>query len=343
MPPPVGLLDLLRSPASAAIADFEWNLILAQGRKTQLLGQLAFQLRQSMCIDGVPPPVRRHLELWELTAQRRAEVAMWEVKGLRSVVESSIPIMLLKGCAYVACGDACAGGRIFSDIDILVRRTDLPRVELELFAAGWKPSQVSDYDRAYYRDWMHEVPPMEHVRRHTTVDLHHAINPPVSPHYVDPEKLWEDALEIKPGLFVLGPTDRVIHCALHLLQEGDVKKLLRELHDLYLLNFQFHKTAASKAELQKRALTLGVWSHVQAALTAADAIFSPSTRRENVGRWLSAWVVQSAVARLSSKASVAQAVSDVAVLAHSHLMKMPLTLLIPHLAHKLFRSGERSP
>ena len=35
----------------------------------------------------------------------------------------------------------------------------------------------SAYDQRYYREWMHELPPLLHVRRQTALDVHHAIAP----------------------------------------------------------------------------------------------------------------------------------------------------------------------
>ena len=230
------LISLLRSPQTVpSITSEQWNDIVVAARKNQMLGQLAARLQQAQMLDAVPPQVRRHLELDLLTALRRSESALWEVASMRRSVNPAIPLVFIKGCAYALSTDQNALGRTFSDIDVMVRHHALGTVEGALISVGWKPSLVNDYDAAYYRNWMHEVPPMEHVRRNTVVDLHHAINPPVSRYYVNPDKLFECLTEVKPGVFVLSAHDRDIHCALHLLQEGEPKKLLRDLYDLYLL------------------------------------------------------------------------------------------------------------
>ena len=315
------------------MTDAHWNEVIEQGRKTQLLGQLAASLQGAQLLDKVPTAVQRHLVLANLTITRRNESALWEAATMRRAIDPTIPLVLLKGCAYVACADDNAAGRLFSDIDVLVRRQDLPAVEADLVSVGWKPSRVNDYDLAYYRNWMHEVPPMEHVRRHTVVDLHHAINPPVSRFYVNPDQLFERMVEIRPGVFALSATDRVIHCALHLLQEGEPRKLMRDLYDLHLLLRQHHGSAAGMEQLRQRACELNVDALTEAAIGAARALFADECIQDQRSGWLQA-CVDSAARQASGSTTVASELAGLTLLAYSHWMKMPMHLLVPHLIRK---------
>lgn len=329
------LIDLLRLPETASnVSAFEWNDLLLQARKNQLTGQLVARLRRANQMRFVPAEVRRHLDLETLTSKRRGESALWEIATMRRAVDARFKLVLLKGCAYLAAGDDNSEGRVFSDIDVLVRRDELHGVESDLVSVGWKPSSVNAYDTAYYRDWMHEVPPMSHVRRHTVVDLHHAINPPVSRYYVDPGKLFENLMAIGPGLFALAPSDRVIHCALHLLQEGESKKLLRDLFDLFLLLEQHHPGSPGLAQLMKRAADLHVERPVGLAVDAARAVFSPevSGKSQKPG-WLGRSVVHASKTANNLPGFAGEFAATV-VLAHSHWMKMPLQILVPHLLRK---------
>lgn len=326
------LIALLRFPQSIVnVPDADWNEIVERGRETQLLGQLAARLRREQLLHRVPVAVQRHLALAALTARRRSESALWEITTLRRAVDPAIPMVLLKGCAYLTCADDNAAGRLFSDIDIMVRRETLPAVEASLVSVGWKPSRVNAYDLAYYRNWMHEVPSMEHVRRHTVVDLHHAINPPVSRYYVNPDKLFERVLEVRPGVFVLATTDRVIHCALHLLQEGEPKKLLRDLYDLHLLVLQYGGSAPFMEQLRRRAIELKVASLLENAMGAAHALFGNEPKLGKPAGWLQRCVEHS----VCSTTQIGKLAGTV-LLAHAHWMKMPLHLLVPHLARKSY-------
>ena len=329
-----GLIALLRSPQSIIhVSDAQWNELVEQGRKTQLLGQLEALFQREKLMDKVPAAVQRHLMLARLTVRRRSESAMWEVATMRRAVNPKIPLVLLKGCAYVACADEPAAGRIFSDIDVLVPRQNLSAVESDLMAVGWKPSRVNGYDLSYYRNWMHEVPPMEHMRRHTVVDLHHAINPPVSRFYINPEQLFEHIVEIRPGVFVLSATDRVIHCGLHLLQEGEPRRLIRDLYDFQLLLAQHHGSAAGLEQLCRRARALGVEALMDAAAGAAQALFV----HESNGGWQTGWLqacLERAATEANGNTTVKGELAGLALLAYAHWMKMPLKLLVPHLMHK---------
>ncbi len=328
------LIALLRAPQSVTtVSEAHWNEVVEQGRQTQLLGQLAAALGRAQWLDQVPAAVQRHLALAALTTARLGESALWEVATMRRALDPAIPLVLLKGCAYVACADANANGRSFSDIDVLVRRQDLPAMESDLVCAGWKPTRVNDYDLAYYRNWMHETPPMAHVRRHTVVDLHHAINPPVSRFYVDPDRLLERIVEVRPGIFVLSAADRTIHCALHLLQEGEPRKLMRDLYDLHLLLRQHHSGAAGLELLRQRAQALQVAPLIEAAIGAAQALFGDEPVRRKRAGWLQA-CVESAAREVNGQTTLLGELAGTAVLAYAHWMKMPLYLLLPHLVRK---------
>lgn len=329
------LIGLLRSPPLVSrLAEADWNKVIEQGRKTQLLGQLTTSLQRAQVWNKVPAAVQRHLLLAQLTLRRRSESALWEVATLRRAVDPAVPIVLLKGCAYLACADANAAGRSFSDMDVMVRRQALPGVEADLMAVGWKPGRVNAYDHAYYRNWMHEVPPMAHVRRHTVVDLHHAINPPVSRFYMDPDKLFAQVVEVDRGVFVLGATDRVIHCAMHLLQEGEPKKLIRDLYDLHLLVRQHHGCAASREQLGHRAEELQVARLVEVAIGAAAGLFGLERGQGARLSWLQVCLERAARESNASRPTLLGNVAGTALLAYAHWLKMPIHLLLPHLAHK---------
>lgn len=336
---PPSLISLLQAPHSVlGVTDEQWSDIVVSARKNQMLGQLAARLQQAGVLGSVPPSVLRHLNLDLHTALRRSESALWEVASMRRAVNATIPLVFVKGCAYALTSDHNAAGRNFSDIDVMVRHQALGKVESALISVGWKPSQVDDYDAAYYRNWMHEVPPMEHVRRNTVVDLHHAINPPVSRFYVNPDKLFERICEVKQGIFVLSPNDRVIHCALHLLQEGEPKKLLRDLYDLYLLVSQHLPKESDIQQLGQRASELGVETLVMTALAASSEIFAlHHAVIASQNRLLRVCVVRAALGQEVKSSGMQQWLchwAGIAVLAHSHWMKMPLRMLVPHLFHK---------
>lgn len=330
------LVDLLRHPDRATRYETDqWAAVLETGQQHLMLGQLANLLVDHTDFHALPDAVTRHLNLALLNAKRRNEVAFWEIGLIRSVIPRNIPIILLKGVAYAAARDFHSIGRLFTDLDILVPRETLDEVEGILFSQGWMPGRVDDYDQRYYREWMHELPPMKHVRRQSIVDIHHAIIPVVSKYSFPTEWLIKEAVEIAPGLFVLSPTDRIVHCAIHALIEGESGKLLRELYDLSALIKQHAGQTSDRLRVLDRARQLGLERLVVPPVEAAGALFGPQSDTTNARR--ANWLIDAA---MGGKAGTGIRVrkARLALLAFSHQIKMPIGLLITHLIRKTLKA-----
>ena len=183
---------------------------------------------------------------------------------------------------------------------------------------------------------MHELPPMEHMRRRTTLDIHHRIVPRISRYAFDPAILFDTAIEIIPGIFVLDPANKIIHSALHAFLEGVPSKALRDLYDIRCLVIQYFPGEDDRKQLLARAKQLGLKSILSAALEASAIVYagerlSPVVNKESSlrGRCLAI----AALSALSPSSFQGKLMAQI-LLAHSHWMKMPLYLLIPHLVRK---------
>src|SRR5581483_3934078 len=117
------------------------------------------------------------------------------------------------------------------DVDILVPRAALPRVEAALMRQGWATSHHEPYDQRYYREWMHELPPLRHVARGTVADVHHSIAPPSGRLKPDSAKLLAAAETVTgyASLKVLANLDMILHSAAHLFLNEDLTHGLRDL------------------------------------------------------------------------------------------------------------------
>ena len=83
----------------------------------------------------------------------------------------------MKGTAYVAAGLIAGEGRHIGDLHH-GRAGRFAEVEwLLLGVGGWEWVKENAYDDAYYRDHMHELPPMIHKERDRMIDVHHTILP----------------------------------------------------------------------------------------------------------------------------------------------------------------------
>jgi hypothetical protein len=231
------LVDLLAGRRGAAsLAPREWDGIITVARAEALLATLAHRLDDA----ELPPPVARLFADMRAAAAVATTQSLWEAEmARRALAPHGIEFILLKGTAYAAAGLECSKGRQIGDLDILVPWHDLARTENALLVAGWEWVKQDAYDDAYYRQHMHELPPLIHKARDRMIDVHHTILPRT--HRVTPDALAlvGDAVRTEGGYAVLCPTDMACHCAAHLIADGDLQGGLRNLWDFHALTGEF--------------------------------------------------------------------------------------------------------
>ncbi len=235
--PSIGTLvaALQRPDSLAALGAAGWDLLIRQGRQADLLARIGARAQAGGVWDGLPDAPRRHLaSAMRLAARQHRELRHEVAQVARALAPIGVPVVLLKGAAYAMAGLDAAVGRMVSDVDILVPRERLAEVESALMLAGWISTNRDAYDQHYYRTWMHELPPLQHMRRGTVLDVHHAILPPTARLKPDSRRLLERtrALPGEGDVRVLDEADMVLHSAAHLFHEGELEMGLRGLVDL---------------------------------------------------------------------------------------------------------------
>jgi hypothetical protein len=269
-----------------------------------------------------------------------------------------VPLVLLKGAAYLLADLPAARGRHFSDVDLLVPRDRLRAVEEALLQQGWQFSKLSTYDQRFYRDWSHELPPMAHKNRHIILDVHHNILPPTGRLRPDPQLLLEAALPL-PGLSlsVLSPADMVLHSACHLLQSGELDKSLRDLTDLDILVRHFGTEEGFWGMLVARAAALGVERPLYYGLRFADRLLGtpvPAAASRALKRAAPPRAVRVAMDILVTETIVPSPAKRPGrtrlarglLALRYHWLRMPPLLLIRHVLHKALAdrtSGTEGP
>ncbi|QPK65695.1 nucleotidyltransferase family protein [Methylomonas sp. LL1] len=224
------------------LSDEEWELLLRQARAAGVISRLAFFWKEFGLLappNFVAPHLNSAYKYW--MSQKR--LVNWELYNLQQIFEQlQLPLILLKGTAYLAANLNAGLGRVFSDIDILVPKHRLQDVKERLKWHGWYPEKMDGYDRRYYERWMHELPPMRHVQRGTTLDVHHNILPETCTLCPEAELLLKAAVKI-PGsdCWVLAPEDMILHSASHLFWGGEFDNGLRDLSDMDLLLREFSR------------------------------------------------------------------------------------------------------
>ena len=260
------LARALADPATTAALDGEgWTALIAMARAEQLIGTLAVRLQ------GLPAPasVARILEDARASAEHGRRAALWEAEmARRALAPLGCPVVLLKGTAFVAAGLLAGRGRSIGDLDILVPRGDLDAVEAALIGAGWEWVKPDPYDDAYYRRWMHELPPLIHRDRDRMIDVHHTILPLTARPTPDAAALIAGRVELGNGLSVLSPNDMIVHAAAHLFADGDLAGGLRNLWDIQCLVEEFGVEG-----LAERAAHHGLSAEVARALRLNASVF----------------------------------------------------------------------
>lgn len=234
------LADALRDPASIASLDADgWTALLAMARAELLIGTLAYRLEGL----AMPDAARAILDEARIHAQYQRCSALWEADcAARTLAGYRGKIVLMKGTAYVAAGIKAGQGRSIGDLDIMVAESDLREVETALLEkGGWEWVKEDAYDDAYYRDHMHELPPLIHKERDRMIDVHHTILPRTAEPTPDAAGMLHDAKVLQDGLYIFSPQDMVIHCAAHLIADGDLAGGLRNLWDMHCLLTEFSR------------------------------------------------------------------------------------------------------
>ncbi len=328
---------VLADPArSAQLTDPQWAALLTIAHAERLAGSLAVRL------DGldVPPVAARFLDRARKTAEGDRTTALWEAEmAQRALLPLGIPIILLKGAAFVAAGLDAGRGRQIGDLDILVPRDRLDEAEAALLAAGWEWVKPDPYDDAYYRDHMHELPPLIHRERDRMIDVHHTILPLTARITPKADALVAGAAPLGNGLSILSPEDMVIHAVVHLFADGDLAGGLRNLWDIDRLLREFADVDGFWERLHQRSALHGTTRHVSRALRLTRHLYE--TPVDNYLAWQGRHGDVFYTGRLLARNRWGQESRKMlrqAFYIRSHALRMPPMMLAQHLWTK-WRKG----
>ena len=349
------LIEVLRDPNRLKGAGpRDWERLISEAFSSQLAARLAERIEEAGLKELIPERANYQFAAARiLKTQQHADVFR-EVEALRKALCSrGLPFVLLKGGAYVVGGFSANMGRTLSDLDILVRKADLDRVEKQLFLSDWTYLKREAYDQIYYRKWMHELPPLRHLERRSVLDVHHTVTPPTSAMAVEGARIFEKAtFGGKTGDDRIGipmPADLVLHSSVHLFNDSEFESALRDLSDLDLLLREFGAQEDFWLRLVERAKELGLTSSLYFAVTLARDSFAtpvPAEAMENINATAPGWWSRAILSRLfaavllplaPSGESRSQQLAAFALYVRGHALRMPLRLLIPHLLRQAFR------
>ncbi|MDB4476038.1 nucleotidyltransferase family protein [bacterium] len=347
------LVRVLRDPEQLRVlSESDWSGLTVQARASRLLGAVAWLAQRNDIV--IPEYAAWHYRSALTHAEQQHTQALWELYELAELFEKKgISWAVLKGGAYVAAGLPFAVGRSFVDVDILVPRDKIEEIERSLRARSWLRSPMNDYDERYYREWMHEIPPLRHAVRGTVLDVHHNLIPITHSTPLDMGTFSFKPVELPWGrhAFTLENEDLFIHSAVHLLSEGEFHSALRDLWDLWFLLQHFDERQDGYVpSMLARAEVLGLVHFPMLALRlVADILETKQDRAEHwrklAGKYPDKWgfgsLVHGAFCRVigpntASERPAGYFAASQLLYWRSHSLKMPLRLLLPHLIKKLY-------
>jgi hypothetical protein len=347
---------LREPPRMLSLCAPDWEDIIAQGLTGALQGVLAGKARGLPDFEALPRAARLQFEAVEAVTAYNRRVLAWEVNRIGLALRDvGCPVVLLKGAAYNVRRLPSLAGRLASDVDILVPKDHIAAVEAALKAAGWHSMPYSEYDERYYRDWMHEIPPLQNADRGTYVDVHHTILPETGRLKPDVDRLFREAEPIEgSNLLTLSDVDMTLHTVVHCFQDGEFASRLRDIVDVDGLlrdfggrdGFWRRLLEASDAHGFGRPLyyALHFCRRLLGTEVPADVWKHVKRHAPNpLARLLMNYAVPRAVMPSRMFPATAQVrLAQTMLLARSHWLKMPPLLLLRHLSRKAaIRRGKK--
>lgn len=328
----------------------ELDMTLRLLRQVKLLGRVGVRLESMGLLDQLPPVARDQVLSAMVLARSRARVAFWELDRIAWAMKdlSGIPLIAMKGCAYLLLDLPIADGRIFADVDLMVPESELSDVERHLNARGWMTRELTAYDDRYYRRWTHELPPLMHVERDVEIDLHHNILARTARLKPPAEKLLQSTRKIAGSRYlVLSDEDIVLHAVAHLMFDSDLSGKYRDLVDIAGLLGHFAAQADEFWDrLVDRAEDMNLGRPTYYALRYARTVADhpvPDSVLERAAAWappapvrriMDGLVTEAILPLHPERPSRAAALRRFLLYVRSHWIKMPPWLLAYHLSSK---------
>ena len=321
---------------------------MAEARSCGVLGRLAAEVLKLPKSNSLSTHVRDQLLAATIHSSGFRQDVWRELASIERALESlQTPVILLKGASYVLLDLPPANGRVFSDVDILVSENKIAEAEAALMLAGWAMEALDPYDQRYYREWSHEIPPMTHLQRGTTIDLHHSLQMPTCRIKVNSSKMILAAAPAKGQScwHCLREEDMVLHAVSHLMLNSEFDRGLRDLWDIDLLYRHFAAESPEfSSRLFARAQDVGMATLLRQVMGLISKIFArpPPDWAVRVDPSLfQSLLSKAATTRHPSTRPWGQAAADWSLMMREMYLRLPPKLLAVHGWHKLSQVFER--
>jgi hypothetical protein len=333
------LLSVIRDRRRiAALTPVEWDALIPAAEEAKVLPRLATDAESLLSTVTLPDWAGDRLASARMRGRDFERAVKWEVTRVqRALRPLGVQPVFLKGAGYIVAGLACGVARVVADVDVLVPEADLPSVQAALMQHGWAFEPLDPYDERYYREWMHELPPMRHQERGTMLDVHHRILPRTGRVHPPTERLLASSVDVGDAR-VLSTEHMLLHSAAHVFQDGEVAGALRDLVDLRDLLDACARGPTLDVRLvgEAEALNLGrsLFYAVRYARLVGCEIDVPGANTCRPSRSVLALMDRLVERTLMAPVGPLGSMSAFALYARSHWLKMPPGRLVRHLTRK---------
>jgi hypothetical protein len=206
--------NLVQETESGAL---NWNLVMALASRNRTVSFLNTAIKTLGVADRLPKPLVEYLRQEYLRNYQRNLAFEGEVKQLLdSFRAADLPLIVLRG---VMMSERVFGNpalRTSNDIDILIRRRDLPRIKETVRELGFVQDPRSLDDAYYERHHLH-LPYLKQERL-VLLEIHWSYDHKYTPFNIDTEATFDGARTFDyqgQEALELGPEDLLVMLCLH--------------------------------------------------------------------------------------------------------------------------------
>ena len=251
--------------------DLDWDHVTRAACAHGIAPLIHHGLQQSGVTNLLPPTAAQRLRSSYYGNTARNSLLYDELrKVLEAFREEAIEVIVLKGAALAEAVYPNRTLRPMTDVDLLVRKEQLAKVETKLVDMGYsleEGAKPKDFYREHHYHLVFSKLPA------TKIEIHWHITRPNSPFRIDIDGLWERAQPIVLGgveALALSPEDLLLHICQHMHKHklfGGIRPLCDIAHVV-----EYYKNAIDWTEFRDRSYRWGISPYVYLVLSLAKEL-----------------------------------------------------------------------
>ena len=201
-------------------SDIDWDHFAETACQHGIAPLVYYQLQQAGVLDLVPQVATEPLRRFASANAIRNTLLYEELHHvLKALQQSTSQVIALKGAALLETVYQNRALRPMNDIDLLVRKEDLVKIEKTLVEMDYYLDE-GDRTKEWYREHYYQFVFRKHEPTPTDIhiEMHWQLERPSKPFTIDTDGLWERALPATiadVSARVLSPEDLLLHLCLH--------------------------------------------------------------------------------------------------------------------------------